>query len=75
MIYYELNITYIRTYLLYGPPGTGKTSFIKLLANHFKRNIAYLSIQIDMTDNQLKTIIKTIPKNSILCLEDRFFLI
>jgi len=68
--YKELCINHVRMYLFYGPPGTGKTSLIKALATHFNKNIAYLNIQTDLEDSQLKKSIQRIPSNTILCLED-----
>jgi chaperone BCS1 len=68
--YSQLNINHIRMYMFYGPPGTGKTSLIKGIATHFKKNIAYLNIAIDLEDSQLKKCIGNMPDNSILCLED-----
>jgi len=53
-----------------GPPGCGKTTFIKTLASHFRRNLAYLTLNKDMDDTDLKKCIQNIPKNSFFCLED-----
>ena len=68
--YSELNICHKRIYMFYGPPGCGKTTFIKSLASHFKRNLAYLTIDREMDDRDLKKCIQNIPKNSFFCLED-----
>lgn len=45
----DLENSYKLGILLHGPPGTGKTSFIKALANYFKRSIFKISI------NHIKT--------------------
>jgi len=68
--YSDLGVNHSRIYMFYGPPGCGKTTFIKSLASYFKKNIAYLTIQSDMSDYDLKRCIKNVPKNSLLCLED-----
>jgi len=68
--YSELNICHTRIYMFYGPPGCGKTTFIKSLASHFKRNLAYLTIDKEMDDRDLKKCIQNIPRNSFFCLED-----
>ena len=68
--YSELGINHSRIYMFYGPPGCGKTTFIKSLASHFKKHIAYLTISCDTDDGDLKKCIKNVPKNTFLCLED-----
>lgn len=68
--YSELDICHKRIYMFYGPPGCGKTTFIKSLASHFKKNIAYLTINKDLEDRELKKCLQIIPKNSFFCLED-----
>jgi len=68
--YKQLCINHVRLYMFYGPPGTGKTSLTKSIGTYFNKNIAYLTIKLEQTADDLKTCIQNIPSNSILCIED-----
>lgn len=51
--YKERGIPYKRGYLLYGPPGNGKTSFVKVLASHFKKPIGIVDLASISSDTDL----------------------
>jgi len=61
--YRERQIPYHRGYLLYGPPGNGKTSYVRMFASYFKMNICPI-------DSVTAELIATIPKNSVVVMED-----
>lgn len=62
-------IPYRRIYMLHGPPGTGKTSLITALATQFDMNICSLDME-DINDYVFRKSIRTLPKGSILLMED-----
>lgn len=68
--YQDLEIPYSRVYMLYGPPGTGKTSLIHGIASFFGKHIANLDFNKEMDDRAFKEIVRNVPSNSILCIED-----
>ncbi|KAF5378485.1 hypothetical protein D9615_007136 [Tricholomella constricta] len=82
--YVDAGIPHRRGYLLYGPPGTGKKSKSKLLANIFFSHssisnkagelgleIFTLSLSSGFVDDSfLQKAASSIPKNSILLIED-----
>ena len=69
--FYERHgIPYRRSYLFYGVPGAGKTSFIQALAGAYKRSVAYLTIDPQMTDDGLRQAMDTLPASTIVVLED-----
>ena len=57
------------TFVLHGVPGTGKTSLVSALAAHFNRNICVLSLA-SMSDTTFANAMATIPKNSVVLIED-----
>lgn len=57
------------TFVLHGVPGTGKTSLVSALAAHFNRNICVLQLAT-MSDSTFAAAMATIPKNSIVLIED-----
>ncbi|TRM58578.1 P-loop containing nucleoside triphosphate hydrolase protein [Schizophyllum amplum] len=64
-------IPYRRGILLYGPPGTGKTSTIYALAGELNLEIYSLSLASDfMNDSVLQNAASSVPKHSILLIED-----
>jgi len=65
--YVEKGIPYQAGILLYGPPGTGKTSFVKVIASKFNKNIYYLKAS---ELSKLQTALVTLPKDCILLIED-----
>ncbi|KAG6852907.1 hypothetical protein C0991_008250 [Blastosporella zonata] len=69
--YVEAGIPHRRGYLLYGPPGTGKTSTIYALAGELGLEIYALSLSSGFVDDSfLQKAASSIPKNSILLIED-----
>lgn len=67
--YKKRGILYKRGYLLYGPPGTGKTSLVLSLARELGVEI-YMMNPAGVTDSELVELYKSVPKNSILLMED-----
>lgn len=64
-------VPYHRGYLLYGPPGTGKTSTIVAVATELKMAIVFLQLSDSaMDDSKLMNAMNSLPKNSIVMLED-----
>lgn len=69
--YFRNGIPYRRSYLFHGAPGTGKTSMVQAIAGHFKRNVCFLlPTHPEMTDDNLRDAIQSIPDNSIVVFED-----
>ena len=69
--YFELEIPYVRTYMLHGLPGTGKTSMIYTIATELNKNIAIIDFSDkDMSDTCIRQAVYKLPPNTILCLED-----
>jgi hypothetical protein len=69
--YRELEIPYVRTYMLHGLPGTGKTSMIYTIATELGKNIAIIDFSDrDMSDKSIREAVYRIPSDTILCLED-----
>lgn len=68
--YNNLNIPYTRSYMFYGPPGTGKTSLIKAIATYFNKSICSIDFDDTLNDKFLRKALKSLPKNSLLVLED-----
>jgi chaperone BCS1 len=69
--YARLGVPWRRGYLFDGPPGTGKSSLIFGLAGHFGLPLHILSLKDKgMTDTQLLKSVNSVPRRSILVLED-----
>ncbi|KAK4514096.1 putative NRPS-like protein biosynthetic cluster [Mucor velutinosus] len=68
--YTKRGIPHRRGYLLYGPPGTGKTSTIQAIANHLDYNIAIMGALATTTNDNLLSLIRSVPHNSIVVIED-----
>merc|ERR1711907_630494 len=49
--YTKHGIPYHRCYLFHGEPGTGKTSLIYALAGDLKRNLCFIQMDKNMTDD------------------------
>lgn len=67
--YTSRGLAYKKTFIFHGVPGTGKTSIVKALACHFKMNIALLNLNT-ISDEMLMQAVATIPRRSILAIED-----
>jgi chaperone BCS1 len=61
---------YRRGYLFYGQPGTGKTTTAVVLASHFKLPIYYLQLGSIASDQILASLLRKVPKRSIILIED-----
>ena len=69
--YEQRGIPYRRGYLLYGEPGNGKSSLVSTLAAAMGKDVAVLSLSDgSMNDSALQRMLRDIPRNAILCLED-----
>lgn len=69
-IYSNFGVPYHRTYCLHGPPGTGKSSLILALVSHCQKNIGVFSFSRKTDDQSFVRAINTVPKNTVLLLED-----
>lgn len=67
--YRSRGIPYKASIMLYGPPGTGKTSIIKAIATETKRKLYIINLST-VTDSSFSDLVRCIPPNSILALED-----
>lgn len=67
--YRERGLAHKKTFVIHGIPGTGKTSLIKAIAQHFGMNICILNMN-DMSDEKFSEALATMPKRSILAIED-----
>ncbi|KAJ7072498.1 P-loop containing nucleoside triphosphate hydrolase protein, partial [Mycena amicta] len=69
--YHRTGIPHRRGYLLYGEPGTGKSSTIHAVAGALNLEIYSFSLSSGFVDDSfLQRAVTTIPKRSILLLED-----
>ena len=69
-IYDKYGITWKQVYVLHGPAGTGKTSTVMALASVFKKGIAKLTVDKHLDSQHLEDLIKNIPDNYFLLIED-----
>ena len=56
--------------LLYGLPGTGKTSLVKSVASMLDLSISSLTFNDKLDDSKMRSLIKRLPKKTILLIED-----
>jgi len=69
--YAERGQPYRRGYLLHGPPGCGKSSLINAIAGELHMAICICDLSSkSLTNAKLMTLISSVPKHSILLLED-----
>jgi mitochondrial chaperone BCS1 len=69
--YTEVGIPHRRGYLLYGPPGTGKTSTIYAIAGELGLELYSLSLASrNIDDSFLQRLVSSVPRGSILLIED-----
>jgi len=69
-MYDKYGITWKQVYILYGPAGTGKTSTVMALASIFKKGIAKLTVNKNLDSQSLENLIKSIPADHFLLIED-----
>lgn len=56
--------------LISGEPGIGKSSFILACASKYNKNICKLTLTPNLTSQQLESLFKTVPENSMMVIED-----
>jgi hypothetical protein len=69
-IYEDKQLPYHYGLVLHGPPGTGKTSVILALANEFNLRVHIPDAATLQSGKNLLEAISTVPKNSLLVIED-----
>lgn len=67
--FHAKGIDHKATFLFYGPPGTGKTALAKSIASEYSRNIYLLDLSM-MTNSSLSAAMATVPKKSLVLIED-----
>lgn len=67
--YMTRGIPYKLVIVLYGEPGCGKSSIIKSLGHRYQMNIGILNLH-QMSDVSLPKAIDSLPKNTLLAIED-----
>ncbi|KAI9206636.1 uncharacterized protein BJ171DRAFT_566514 [Polychytrium aggregatum] len=68
--YVRMGMPYRRGYLLSGKPGTGKTSLVNAISASYNRDLYYMNLKEIPDDNALQSSFSSVPKNSIIVLED-----
>lgn len=67
--YHDRGLPHKKTFILHGKPGGGKTSLVKSVAAHFNMNLARINLN-DMTDHSLEQALATVPKRTVVLVED-----
>lgn len=67
--YDKHDVAYKTGMIFNGPPGTGKTSLVKAMSSHLGKDLCVLSCE-GLIGSKFKIAINSLPKNSILLLED-----
>jgi chaperone BCS1 len=68
--YAQHGIPYHRCYLFHGEPGMGKSSMIYTLAGHLKRNLCFLQMNHETSDETLRAAMQRLPSRAVVVLED-----
>lgn len=69
-LYDRFGIVWKYVELFHGPPGSGKSSTAVALASIFDKNLAKLTVTPDLNGQHMETLIKTLPDNTFLLIED-----
>lgn len=69
-LYDRFGITWKYVQLFHGPPGSGKTSTAIALASMFNKNLAKLTVTPQLNGQDMETLIKCLPDNTFLLIED-----
>lgn len=67
--YIDNGIPYRTGIILHGVPGTGKTSLVKGMCERFKKSLYVINLNTT-SDEALEEAINSVPKNSIVLMED-----
>lgn len=68
--YNKLSMPYHTGLILHGPPGTGKTSVVSALSTEFSMDVYHISLKALDSDSDLVDLFTSIPKRSLILLED-----
>jgi ATPase family associated with various cellular activities (AAA) len=68
--YQKADLPFRTGILLYGEPGSGKSSTALAIANELKMNVYIITLSALMSDESLNDCFASIPRNSIVILED-----
>jgi hypothetical protein len=69
-LYDRFGVTWKYVQLFHGPPGSGKTSTAIALASIFNKNLAKLTITPHLNGQNMEGLIKGLPDNTFLLIED-----
>jgi chaperone BCS1 len=68
--YIKKGIPYKKGFMFHGFPGNGKTSICHALKNEFNRNLYLLTIDNNLSKENIIDLIRNVNKNSILLIDD-----